>query len=133
MEDWAASIEDQELYYTKSLEFNGTTYKLRIWVEQLKTNRFWIGVSSGKKRKELDIFEDKPNKSMGGMKALIWIKKEVLTFPEFFKTTHYYVGKRQYICIAWADSRRRNIYQRLEKDGFKFQIIDKEKVLIKEV
>ena len=132
--NWIASIEDYELYYTKSIEINGTTYKIRIWVEQLKTNKFWIGVSSGKKRKELDIFEDKPNKSTGGMKALIWIKNEVLGFPEYFKTLrHTYKGKRQYICIVWADSRRRNIYQRLEKDGFKFQIIDKEKVLIKEV
>jgi hypothetical protein len=43
----------------------------------------------------------------------------------------YNSNKKQYICVAWADSRRRDIYQRLVKEGFIFTMDDGEKILMK--
>jgi hypothetical protein len=117
--------------YTKQEVFNGFTYYLEAWIDKtFKTEIFWFAMSSGKKRKELKIFEEKENKSSGGIKPLLWAKKEILNFPEFIKNP---LNKKQYLAISWSDSRRRDIYKRLEREGFQFQIIDKQKVLIKKL
>jgi len=114
--------------------FNKYTYRIEVQVEQYaKTVRFWISLSSGKKRKELSVFEDKPNKSLGGIKALIWAKKEILNFPYWYTRSYITEDKKCFICIGWEDSRRRNIYERLKKEGFYFMNIDKCKTLIKEI
>ena len=121
--------------FTCSESFNGYKYTIEVTVEdKIKSLRFWIAVSSGKKRKELDIFEDKKNKSLGGLKALFWIKKAVLHFPTFYHKGWMTDNTRMYICITWADSRRRDIYEKfLEKDGFSFMNIDGKKTLVKEI
>jgi hypothetical protein len=124
--------EEGKVFYTCK-EFNGCKYYLYVSVyENNKSDKFWISISSGKKRKDLHIFEEKENKSTGGLKALVWIKKSMLEFPNFYNRKNN-SKKKQYICVSWADSRRRNIYQRLIKDGFSFSIDDGEKILIKKL
>ena len=114
--------------------FNGYKYTVEITVEdKIKSLRFWVAVSSGKKRKDLNIFEEKENKSLGGIKALFWVKKAILHFPTFYTEGWRTENTKMYICVTWADSRRRDIYKRLEKDGFYFMQIDGNKTLIKEV
>lgn len=120
--------------FTCTEYFNGYRYKIEISTEERsKSIRLWVGLSSGKKRKELDIYGDKENKSLGGIKALFWVKKAILAFPEYYKNLYRTEDVKLYICIHWADSRRRDIYKRLEKDGFYFMTIDRSKTLIKEV
>lgn len=130
MSGWIKHKDYTNVYYC-SEEFNGYTYVIQIIPEVLsKSIRYWPSLSSGTKRKELDIFEEKPNKSKGGIKALLWAKDAILDFPNWYK---YSYGKQQYICIAWADNRRRNIYERLKSEGFKFMKIDGNKILIKKI
>ena len=65
---------------------------------------------------------------------LFWIKKAVLHFPTFYHKGWMTDNTRMYICITWADSRRRDIYEKfLEKDGFSFMNIDGKKTLVKEI
>lgn len=100
--------------------FNGYIYLLNIVVEEnWKSFKYWIAAGSGKKKKDLRVFEERFSKSFGGLTALLWIKEKMMEFPEFYENK-YYKPKNSYICIHWADSRRRDIYQRLEKEGFKF-------------
>lgn len=97
--------------YTLLKDFNGDLYVITIYVEKsLKSDKFWIGVSSGKKRKHREIFEEKEQKSKGCLKALLWIKDSILEFTTWYRNDY---NKNQYICIHWVDSRRRDIYQRL--------------------
>lgn len=110
---------DQWEYQTFEI-FNGYTYCLNIVVEEnWKSLKYWVALSSGKKRKDLSVFIPKDSKSGGGIRALIWAKNKMMEFPEFYENK-YYKPENSYICIYWADSRRRNIYQRLERGGFKF-------------
>lgn len=129
--DWIRHRRDEGEFYYKEQYFNGFKYLIEVGVyTTFKTEQYWFALSSGKKRKELLIFEDKERKSKGGMQALLWAKKEMLSFPDYFGNPF---NKKRYLCIRWADSRRRDIYQRLEREGFQFQIIDKEKILIKKL
>lgn len=120
--------------FTCTETFGKYKYVVEILVDyKPKTVRFWVALSSGKKRKELDVFEDKENKSFGGIRALFWVKKAILHFPEFYTKGYITEDVKCFICIHWADSRRRNIYKRLEKEGFYFMHIDGQKTLMKEV
>lgn len=124
-------LEDYiDVYVTYKL-FNGFQYNTFVYVAETdKTRKFWISASSGKKRKEFFKFEDKENKSLGGIKALLWIKEAMLSFPSYFFRDD---GKKEYICIEWADSKRRDIYERLKSEGFMFMIENKKKILIKKL
>lgn len=114
-----------------SKEFEGDIYTVIVTVyKTLKSDRFWIAASSGKKKKHRQVFEEKEYKSRGGVKALLWIKEVVLAFPAFWGNPY---NKKQYIVIRWSDNRRRNIYKRLEREGFKFAIDEGFKVLMKRV
>ena len=130
--EWTQYHRDRGLYYFKKEDFNGYTYHLEAYIDSsYKTEIYWFALSSGKKRKELDIYEEKEKKSKGGIQALVWAKKEILSFPDFARNP---LKKKRYIAIRWADSRRRDIYTRsLIKEGFIIQIINKEKVLIKKL
>ena len=120
--------------FYKLNKFNGCMYKISITIEETgKSIRMWVDVSSGKKRRHLDIFEEKDDKSYGGIKALMWLKQTMLGFPEWFKSNYNTEDVKLYICIAWSDSRRRDIYSRLEKEGFFFKKIDRCKVLVKDI
>ena len=129
--EWTRYRQEDGLFYYKTEVFNDYKYHLEAYIDStFKTEIFWFALSSGKKRKELDIYVDKENKSKGGIKALMWAKKEILDFPNFAGNP---LKKRRYIGILWSDNRRRNIYSRLLKEGFQFQIINKQKVLIKKL
>jgi len=127
--DWKRHPEDRWTYYQEET-FNGYVYRVSISVyEWKKSTKFWVAASSGKKRKEKDIFEEKENKSLGGMKALLWIKNKMFEFPKWYNST----DENQYILVHWADSRRRDIYQRLIKEGFQFMVDDGRKILMKKL
>ena len=118
--NWTKSDKYQDCFYT-SKEFNGFTYNVVISVEKTdKSIKYYVAVSSGKKRKEFDIFEEKLNKSFGGIKALFFVRDAIFDFPIFYSSRISSKDKRnKYLCIGFSDSRRKKIYQRyLEKDGF---------------
>ena len=129
--DWTKDSKYTNVWTTHK-DFNSYQYNVIIIPEvNRKTVRYWIHISSGKKRKDFEIFEDKENKSLGGIRALYWIREAMYDFPKYFSNR---VGERtQYICIGWADSRRRDIYQRLEKEGFQFMNLESRKILIKKL
>lgn len=115
-------------------KFNGYQYNVIVIPYQTnKSIKYWIHVSSGKKRKEFEIFEDKDNKSLGGIRALFWIKDAMYDFPKFYAGRRSIKELNAYLMIGWADSRRRNIYQRLQKEGFQFMIDDGRKILMKKL
>lgn len=119
--------------YTTSKKFNGYQYNVFITIEdktKSKSIKYWIAASSGKKRREFDIFENKDSKSLGGIRALFWIKEAILDFPSFYGNPY---NKTEYICIAWADSRRRDIYERLKTEGFNFAMESGSKILMKKL
>lgn len=130
---WIKHKDYANVFYV-TRQFNHCTYVVSITVEDsVKSLKFWVAASSGKKRKDLVVFEEKESKSDGGLKALIWIKNQMLNFPQYYKEKYNTKDTNLYICISWSDSRRRNIYERLLEDGFKFQIIHNNKTLIKKV
>ena len=66
---------------------------------------------------------------------LLWAKEKIFSFHEFF-INNYYIGneiKNFYICLKWADSKRRNVYSRLIKYGFYFMYDEGEKILMKKI
>ena len=58
----------------------------------------------------------------------MWVKEADWNFPKFYGNPG---SKKQYICILWSDSRRRDIYSRLEKYGFTFVFEGGQKILRK--
>lgn len=130
--DWVREYHDT--FYIEK-EFEGYTYKLRITAySSNKSVKFWVAASSGKKRKEKDIYKDKENKSLGGMKALMWLKEMMYAFPAYYNKYYpFEANKKQYLQIHWADSRRRDIYQRLLKEGFQFIVDSGQKLLMKKL
>jgi hypothetical protein len=131
--DWIRDKDYEGKVYYTTKDFNGCKYYLYMSVyENSKSDKFWVSISSGKKRKDFHVFEPKENKSTGGLEALVWIKNTMLEFPEFYNS-HRKITKSQYICVSWADSRRRDIYQRLTKEGFVFTIDEGEKILMKKL
>lgn len=133
--DWKRrTSKGYEPYYTIEKEFNGCTYVVTVFVwDYPKSLKFWIGLSSGVKRSDLEVFESKDKISTGGISALLWVRDAVLSFPEFYNTTYSYYtkGKSLYTYIHWADIKRRNVYSRLLNYGFKFMIDDGRKILMK--
>jgi hypothetical protein len=129
--EWIKDKRYTNLYYI-SKQFNGFTYNAVMTLEESdKSVKYWFSISSGKKRKDFEIFEEKGSKSFGGIKSLFWLKECLLDFPNFFARRLY--GRNQYICIGWSDNRRRNIYERLVKEGFQFMVEGGRKILIKKL
>lgn len=78
---------------------------------------FSIFLSSGKKRRELRVFEEKESISFNGIKVLLKILNIInVEFPKFY-------GECSLIAF-WADSKRRRVYERLENYGWKLCRID---------
>ena len=131
-DNWERFKENGWLLYSVSKTFDKCVYKIDMVVDDtFKNTKFWVSVSSGNKRKDLEIFMEKDKKSTGGIKALLWCKTMILSFPDFYRLKNNY-NKPCYIHIHWSDNKRRNIYERLLKEGFKYMIIDNKKILIKE-
>lgn len=129
--EWTKDKRYTNLFYTSKM-FNGFQYNAIITIEETdKCLKYWLSVSSGKKLREFEIFEEKDTKSLGGIKALFWIKEAMYDFPEFYK--NWVNGRKEYFCIGWADKRRRDIYERLIKEGFTFQMEYGQKVLRKKL
>ena len=63
-------LEERSFHYASyktSKYFNDDLYVVSIYVQKdLKVDRFWVAVSSGRKRKHLEVFEEKDYKSKGG-------------------------------------------------------------------
>lgn len=130
--EWAKDVKFKNVYIT-SKKFNNYQYNVLITLEDTtksKSIKYWVSASSGKKRREFEVFEEKEVKSLGGIKALFWIKEAILDFPFFYGNPY---NKTEYICIAWADNRRRNIYERLKKEGFVFAMESGVKILRKKL
>jgi len=129
--NWIKSTEYYDTYSCTEY-FNEYKYTILIWVEKShKSVKYWMGVSSGKKRRELEIFEEKEDKSLGGIEALLWVRNCFFDFPLFYAP--YVKGRKEYLCVSWADTRRKNIYKRLEKYGFRFMVDQGQEVLIKKL
>lgn len=129
--DWNKDKRFTNVYY-KTNNFNGYQYNIIVTIEESdKTLKYWISASSGKKKRDFYVFDDKSEKSLGGIKALVWLKESMLEFPIFYKNRVY--KRKEYICINWSDSRRRDIYSRLQKEGFIFMNIDGNKCLMKKI
>ena len=129
--DWMKDKNYTNVWITTK-SFNGYQYNVIVIPDITdKTIKYWIHASSGKKRKEFEIFEDKKNKSLGGIRALFFIRDAMYDFPKYF--SNRVRGRTEYLMIGWADSRRRNIYQRLEKEGFLFMVDNGNKILMKKL
>lgn len=130
---WSADKEYSN-YWNTSKEFDGITYFVEVWVEvSNKSRKYWFGASSGRKRRDLEVFEQKNTKSLVGLKPLMWIKSCIYNFPKFYLAEFEIDGYNQYICIAWSDSRRKKIYSRLLREGFRFGKVGNINCLIKRV
>jgi hypothetical protein len=128
-----SKVEGYLNVYAISEVFNGFQYNVVMTLgESDKTVKYWVSISSGKKRKDFEVFEEKANKSFGGLKALFWIKSAVFSFSEFFKPRLN--GRQEYICVGWADARRRDIYENyLKREGFTFAMEFGNKILMKKL
>jgi hypothetical protein len=84
-----------------------------MWMKPSSQKRSGF-VSSGKRGKDFLIFGSKDSKSSGGIRALIWLRDAM------FQVFGNPLKKQQYLVIAWSDSRRRDIYQRLIKEASPF-------------
>lgn len=129
--EWHKDKRYTNIYYT-SKKFNGYQYNVVITLETTdKSVKYYVSVSSGKKRKEFEIFEEKENKSFGGIRSLLWIKEAMYDFPNFY--AQYVENRNEYLCIGWSDSRRRDIYERLKKENFIFMQEAGRKILMKKL
>lgn len=111
-------IEQQYYGYTSYLakqKIGTSTYYLYLHTD---STTIYVTLSSGKKRKHRAIFEDKEQKSDGGIKALLWAVRTMLDFQ-----SNYLKGRM--LIVKPADSRRRKIYKRLLNYGF-FETKDRE-------
>lgn len=131
MINWQKSKEYVDCWYTSEM-FNGYTYNVIISVEKSdKSIKFFVAASSGKKRKEFSVFEEKQTKSLGGIKALFWLKRAVFDFPTFYLPQD---KRNKYLCIGWSDTRRREIYKKyLIKEGFVEMQDEGSRILIKKL
>ena len=80
--------------------------------------RFSIFLSSGKKRRELRVFEEKESISFNGIKVLLKILNIInVEFPKFYNSDVS-------LAVFWADTKRRRVYKRLENYGWRLSRVD---------
>lgn len=127
--------KDKDGGFFTQKDFNGITYRLGVYPYTFsKSVYLYISLSSGKKRKVLETYMPRDYKTGNGIKPLLWAKEVLLTLNhDIFIKYNSDKKKKRYICIQWADNRRRNIYSRLIKNGFQFRMIHGEKVLLKKL
>ena len=102
--------------YETKFEWNGITYYVMFSV--FNNDTYSVMLSSGKKRKELKIFEEKKNISFNGYEVLIKVFNIVNTeFPKFYNSNLTLV-------VFWADTKRRRVYKRLENYGWRLSRVE---------
>ena len=102
--------------YETKFDWNGITYYIILLY--INSDTYSVMLSSGKKRKELKIFEEKKSKSLNGIEVLIKILNIVnIEFPKFYNSNLT-------LAVFWADNKRRRVYKRLENYGWKLCRID---------
>ena len=102
--------------YETKFDWNGITYYVMFSV--FNNDTYSVLLSSGKKRKELKIFEEKKNISFNGYEVLTKVFSIVNTeFPKFYNSDITLV-------VFWADTKRRRVYKRLENYGWRLSRVD---------
>lgn len=102
--------ENEDSVFTTTV-INGIKYRLIFYDNY---THWYVSLSSGKKRYELSIYEQKYQRSGNGFEVVKWAINALLEFP--------YKGR---VVIYWADVRRRKIYGRfLLKHGFNLTRFD---------
>ena len=102
--------------YETKFEWNGITYYVMFSV--FNNDTYSVMLSSGKKRKELKIFEEKKNISFNGYEVLIKVFNIVNTeFPKFYNSNLT-------LAVFWADTKRRRVYKRLENYGWRLSRVE---------
>ena len=102
--------------YETKFEWNGITYYIMFSI--FNNDTYSVMLSSGKKRRELKIFEGKKSKSFNGIEVLIKIINIVnIEFPKFYNSDLTLV-------VFWADTKRRRVYKRLENYGWRLSRVD---------
>lgn len=131
--DWERDIKADDTFY-KINKFNNTYYKISFTIYYFnKSIKVYIGATSGLKRKHLEDYEVNDYPRDGGIKALLWIKEEIKNLPSFLSEYYILSDRDMYICINWVDAKRRNVYSRLIKEGFRFMVDSGEKTLMKKI
>ena len=102
--------------YETKFDWNGITYYVMFSV--FNNDTYSVMLSSGKKRRELKIFEEKKNISFNGYEVLIKVFNIVNTeFPKFYNSNLTLV-------VFWADTKRRRVYKRLENYGWRLSRVE---------
>lgn len=102
--------------YETKFDWNGITYYVMFSV--FNNDTYSVMLSSGKKRKELKIFEEKKNISFNGYEVLTKVFNIVNTeFPKFYNSNLTLV-------VFWADTKRRRVYKRLENYGWRLSRVE---------
>lgn len=109
--------KEQEIVFATTI-INNIKYRIQFHDHYVC---WYVSLSSGKKRRELDIYEDKLNKSRNSWQVVKWVLSAIDQFP--------YKGR---IIIHWADKRRKVIYGRfLLRIGFKLTKFDRQDCYLK--
>lgn len=123
--EWLQKWVDGYLTFITEQEFNGDTYRVEVTKDEYcKTIKYWIALSSGRKRKDLEMFQEKDKKSRGGLKALFWARKAIKDFEKGIS--------HGTLVIGWSDTRRKRIYQKYLKD-FQVMKFNEGFVLVKKI
>lgn len=127
-----ATKESLDYHFTE-FYVNEVKYRMEFYINlTLNSTKIYTSISSGKKRKLLNIFEEKGIKNNNGLKPLIIAKNIMYEFGCYYKKEWINYGD-VFLCIQWSDNRRKNIYTRLLKEGFRFTKVDNTTTLIKNI
>jgi len=132
MLDWEIDRDWMDCYF-KIIKVNSTFYKMEVQASvEKKSISLNIALSSGKKRQHFDNFYDQDSvKRDGGIKALLICKNQIFKFcNEYANKSHH---KVIYIDIGWIESKKRDIYMRLEREGFRKRRVNWGIVLSKKI
>lgn len=122
MEDvWEIDRENGVFIITR--KFNNFFYRVLLQESECRRTIFLnVAITSGRKRKDLDNYEEVVGIPSGGIKALVWCFNCIEEFVEMSRSRFYeYKGKDLLVTVKWIDSQRRRVYSRLERYGYSLQ------------
>lgn len=135
-EVWIRNPGDRDQYHIIK-KFGSIYYRLQIDLYKSDdTCKFWIGLGSGRKRK--DLYNQEPDNilRLEGISPLIWVKNQIDSFTSDYINNIgplYYGHKNYFIVIAWANSKRKRVYSWLLREGYYFSSWDGTSCLIKKL